>query len=182
MNKIMVVAALAAVAAGCTTVQVTREGDYNDAQMKMSDESSNPYRIDWNVRSERVKAEGKSSCWFWFFTTTDGYDYASPGFTFDSGVAAAKDSATFRAAEDAKSDAIMGCMYRVTKMSKWLGIYKEVTAEVTGFPADVKGISLIKDRPVAIDKNLQIVRLPAWESLDAVVAPPPKAGGSVLGF
>ena len=180
MNKIMVVAAFAAVAAGCTTVQVTREGDYNDAQAKMSDQSNNPYHIDWDVRAERVKGEGKATCWFWFFATTDGYDYASPGFTFDSGVAAAKDSATFRAAEDSKSDAIMGCMYRVTKTSKWLGIYKEISAEVTGFPADVKSISLIKDRPVIIDKNLQIIRLPNWEYLEA--APSQTANSSALGF
>lgn len=178
MNKLMVAAVLAAVAAGCTSIQVTREGDYNDAQAKMTDNSQNPYHIDWDVKHERVTAEGSSKCWFWFFALTDGFCYAAPGFTFDSGVAAAKDSATFRAAEEAKSDALLGCMYRITTTSKWLGIYKETKAEVKGFPADVKGIELIKDYPVVIGKDMQIVRLPVWETLNARACPPGDVGNS----
>lgn len=121
MNKLLVVAALAAVVTGCTSIQVTREGDYNDAQSKMTDRSRNPYHIDWDVKHERVTSEGTSKCWFWFFAMTDGCRYAAPGFTLDSGVAAAKDSATFHAVEDAQSDALLGCMYRITTTSKWLG-------------------------------------------------------------
>lgn len=165
MNKLLVVTALAAVVTGCTSIEVTREGDYNDAQSKMADSSRNPYHIDWDVKHERVTSEGSSKCWFWFFASTDGCRYAAPGFTLDSGVAAAKDSATYHAVEDAKSDALLGCMYRITKTSKWLGIYKETKAEVKGFPADVKSIELIKDHPVVINKDQQIVRLPVWETL-----------------
>ena len=55
-------------------------------------------------------------------------------------------------------------MYRVAKTSKWLGFYKETKAEVKGFPANVKSIELAKDRPVLVDKNLQIIRLPSWEN------------------
>ena len=123
MKKLMVVAAAAAALAGCTSVEITREGSYNDAQLKMNDCSSNPYWIDWDVKPARVDGTGASTCWFWFFASTDGRSYAAPGFTFDSGVAAAKDSATFDAVEKAKSDALLGCMYRITKTSKWLGIY-----------------------------------------------------------
>jgi len=83
----------------------------------------------------------------------------------NSGVSAAKDSATYHAVEDAKSDALLGCMYKVTKTSKCFGIYKETKAEVRGFPADVKGIELVKDHPVLIEKDKQIVRLNSWESL-----------------
>ena len=180
MKKLMVVAALAAVATGCTSIEVTREGGYNDAQAKMFDQSNSPYHIDWKVQNERVKAEGASSCWFWFFASSDGCRYAAPGFTLDSGLAAAKDSATFHAVEDSKSDALMGCMYRITKTSKWLGIYTETKAEVTGFPANVAGIEVIKDRPVVVGKDEQIIRLPTWEHLDR--RPPAPEKPSVLGF
>ena len=166
MNKLMVVAGMAAMIVGCTSVDVTREGTYNDAQLKMADCSNNPYHIDWDVANERVEGSGSSTCWFWFFSSTDGRKYAAPGFTFDSGVAAAKDSATFDAVEKAKCDALLGCMYRTTKISKCLGIYKETRSEVKGFPANVKAIELIKERPVALEKDIQILKLKPWEKLE----------------
>jgi len=167
MKKLMVVSTLAAVMAGCTSVEITREGSYNDAQLKMSDCSNSPYHIDWDIRHERVSGTGVSTCWFWFFSSSDGHSYASPGFTFDSGVAAAKDSATFDAVENANCDALLGCMYRTTKTSKFFGIYKETKAEVKGFPADVKSIDLIKDRPVILNKDQQVIRVNSWENLVA---------------
>jgi len=167
MKKIMAMAALAAAVAGCTSVEITREGSYNDAQLKMRDCSDNPYHIDWDIQHSRVEGSGRSTCWFWIFSSTDGRAYAAPGFTFDSGAAAAKDAATYDAVEKAKCDALLGCMYRVTKTSKCLGMYKETKAEVKGFPANVKSIELIKDRPVLIDKDHQIIRLNNWETISA---------------
>ncbi len=165
MNKLMVVAAMAVAVAGCTSVEITRVGSYNDAQLKMRDCSDNPYHIDWDIEHQRVEGSGASSCWFWFFSSSDGRAYAAPVFSFDSGVAAAMDAATYDAVEKAKCDALLGCMYRTTKTSKWLGIYKEVKAEVRGFPANVKSIELIKDRPVLLDKEHQIIRLNNWETI-----------------
>ena len=115
----------------------------------MTDLSNNPYHIDWDVAKDRVEGSGSSTCWFWFFSSTDGRRYSAPGFTFDGGVASAKDSATFDAVEKANCDALLGCMYRTTKTSKCLGIYKETISEVKGFPANVKSIELIQERPVA---------------------------------
>ena len=161
----MVVAAVAVAVAGCTSVEVTREGSYNDAQLKMADCSNNPYHIDWDVAKSRVDGVGTSTCWFWFFSSTDGRKYSAPGFTFDSGLSAAKDSATYDAVEKAKCDALLGCMYHTTKTSKWLGIYKETKSEVKGFPANVKSIELINDRPVVLEKEQQVIRLKPWESL-----------------
>ena len=165
MNKIIIVTIAAAILTGCTTVEVSREGTYNDAQFKMADCSNSPYHIEWDVTKDRVEGAGSSTCWFWFFSSTDGRRYSAPGFTFDAGVSAAKDSATFDAVEKANCDALLGCMYRVTKTSKWLGIYKETQAEVKGFPAKVKSIELLKDRPVLIDKDHQIIRVNTWERL-----------------
>ena len=125
----------------------------------------NPYHIDWDVAPTRVEGSGRATCWCWFFASSDGCSYSAPGFTFDSAVSVAKDVATYDAVEKAKSDALLGCMYRVTKTSKWHGFYKETKAEVKGFPANVKSIELAKDRPVLVDKNLQIIRLPSWEKL-----------------
>lgn len=166
MNKLIMASAAAVALVGCTSVEVTREGSYNDAQLKMTDISDNPYFIDWDVAKERVTGSGVSTCWFWFFSSNDGRKYSAPGFTFDSGVSAAKDSATFDAVEKANCDALLGCMYRTTKTSKWLGIYKETMSEVKGFPANVKSINLITDRPVVIEKDVQVLKLKPWERLE----------------
>lgn len=166
MKKLMTVAALGVVLAGCTSVKVVKDYGYlNDAQQKMSDCSSNPYYIDYDVADKRVSAEGVSTCWFWFFSSDDGFEMTSPGFTFDAGLSAAKDSATFKAVDNAKCDALMGCIYQYTKTSKWLGIYKETKCEVKGFPANVKSIHMIPDRPVIIDKDKQVIRVKPWEQL-----------------
>ena len=165
MKKLAIVTVVAALFAGCTSVEITREGSYNDAQLKMTDISDNPYHIDWDVAKERVDGEGRATCWCWFFASSDGRSYSAPSFTFDAAVSAAKNAATYDAVEKAKSDALLGCMYRVTKTSKWLGFYKETKAEVKGFPANVKSIELSKDRPVLVDNDVQIIRLPSWEKL-----------------
>ena len=54
----------------------------------------------------------------------------------------------------------------ITKTSKWFGLYRETRADVKGFPADVKSIELIKNRPVVIQKDRQIIRLTPSEKLD----------------
>jgi len=166
MKRLLLSAAAAAAFAGCTSIEITREGSYNDAQLKMSDCSHNPYHIDWDIEKNRVTGEGSSTCWFWFFSSTDGRRYSAPGFTFDSGASSAKDSATYDAVEKAKCDALLGCMYKTTKTSKWLGIYKETKAEVKGFPANVKSIELIRDRPVVLEKDVQIQHVKSWEKLE----------------
>jgi len=176
MNKIMFTAALGAMLAGCTSVNVVKDYGYlNEAQQGLHDLSHNPYYIDYNVAPQRVTAEGMSSCWCWFFASDDGVAMDSPRFTLDAGVAAAKDSATYKAVENAKCDALMGCIYEYIKTSKWLGFYKETKCSVKGFPASVKSINLIQDRPVVIDKDKQIIRLKPWESIE-----PPKKSGSIF--
>lgn len=164
MKKLMIPAAIAALACGCTSINTYRDGEVYP-QEGLQDYSSNPYRIDYDLGKERVKGVGKSECWCWFFSSGDGRHMMYPGVCFDSGVATAKESATFDAAENSKADAIMGAMYRYTKISKWFGFYKSVDCEVIGFPAKVSGIKKIEDRPVLLRKEDQVIRLKPWEKL-----------------
>jgi hypothetical protein len=46
-------------------------------------------------------------------------------------------------------------------------ICKETKADVKGFPANVKSIELIKDRPVLLEKDQQIIRLNNWETISS---------------
>ena len=164
MKKVYLISALLAAACGCTSVDVYREGAV-DPQMYLTDTSYNPYHIDFDVGKERVKGSGMADCWFWFVGGSDGRHMPSPGFAM-GGVKLAKDSATFDAVESSKADTLVGAQYRYTCTSKWLGIYKEVTCDVVGFPAFVKKIEMINERNVLIDKDQQIIRLKNWESLE----------------
>lgn len=164
MNKIIVLAILLGLTVcGCASVDVYREDDV-DGLKYLSDQSSNPYFIDYTVGEQRVQGAGKSTCWFWFFGGNDGRHLNPPGFGI-GGVQMAKEAATFDAVEGAKADTLVGAQYRYTCTSKWLGIYKEVACEVKGFPAFVKGVRLVEDRPVAVDKDTQVIRLKSWEKL-----------------
>jgi len=165
MKKLLIPAVLTCVAAtGCVSINTYREGDV-EPQEGLQDYSANPYKINYDLGQQRVKGSGKSECWFWFFSSGDGRHMSYPGVCFDSGVATAKESATFDAVESAKADALMGAMYRYTKTSKFWGIYKSVDCEVIGFPAKVSGIEKIEDRPVLIKKEDQVIRLKPWEKL-----------------
>ncbi len=164
MKKVCIISALLAAVCGCTSVDVYREGDV-DPQRYLTDWSNNPYHINFDIGKERVKGKGESTCWFWFFSGTDGRHMPSPGFSI-GGVRSAKDSATFDAVESAKADTLVGAQYRYTCTSEWLGIYKSVQCEVLGFPAFVKGVELIDERPVLIEKDQQVIRLKNWERLE----------------
>jgi hypothetical protein len=164
MKKVYIISAMLAAACGCTSVDIYREGDV-DPQRYLTDLSHNPYHINFDVGKERVKGSGKSTCWFWFFAGDDGRHMPSPGFSL-GGVKTAKDSATFDAVESAKADTLVGAQYRYTCTSKWLGIYKEVACDVIGFPAFVKGVEMVTERPVLIEKDQQVIRLKNWETLE----------------
>ena len=164
MKKLFIASALLAAACGCTSVDVYREGDVNALQY-LTDNSSNPYHINYDVGKERVKGKGKSTCWFWFFASDDGRHMTPPGFSI-GGLKTAKESATFDAVESAKADTLVGAAYRYTSISEWFGIYKEIDCEVTGFPAFVKSIEMISDRPVLLEKDQQVIRLKNWEKLE----------------
>ena len=164
MKNVWIISALLVVACGCSSVDIYREGEV-DPQLYLTDTSYNPYYINFEVGKERVKGKGTSTCWFWFFAGNDGRHMPSPGFSL-GGIKAAKDSATFDAVESSKADTLVGAQYRYTCTSEWLGIYKEVNCEVVGFPAFVKSIDMVTDRPVLIEKDQQVIRLKNGEKLD----------------
>jgi len=166
MTKSLVATALAAAAlTGCVSVDKYHEGPV-DPQEGLTDLSTNPYAIDYAVGKDRKTGTGHSECWFWIFSSNDGRHMSAPGITLDSGLRSAKESATYDVVEKTKADALVGALYKYTKTSKWLGIYKSTDCEVIGFPAYVKSVEMIKDRPVVISKDQQLIRIKQGEKID----------------
>ena len=165
MNKMLIPVAMAsAMLSGCLSTDTWRDGDV-DAQDYLQDNSANPYRINFDIRSNRVKGTGRSDCWCWFFATNDGRHMTLPGYTFDASVRSAKESATYDAVTGAKAATLVGAIYTYTKNSTWFGFHKWVDCEVIGFPADVKGVEKIESRPVLLHKDEQVIRIKPWEKL-----------------
>lgn len=161
MKQMILAAGAALLMAGCTSFHVER-----DTQLAptMTDGSCNPYYIDYSIKNERVKGTGMASCWFWIFASSDGRFAPVPTFDASRSVHAAKASATYDALENAKADALMGTLYRY-KVNDYF-FYKEVECEATGFPANMKSVNMIQDKPVVLSKDSQVVRLKPWETLD----------------
>lgn len=180
MKKIILFALGAAALTGCVTDKY-REGDVQP-QDGLDDKSANPFHIDYRVEDVRKTGVGHSECWFWFFSSNDGRHMAAPGFTLDAGLQSAKESATYDAVEKAGCDALMGAQYKWTKTSKFLGIYKATDVEVIGFPAHVKSIQMIDERPCVIGKDQQIIKLKSYETLDRGGCPKEKKSLMPLGL
>lgn len=165
MNKMMIPLAMTGLMlCGCLSTDTYRDGDI-DPQRGLQDNSANPYVIDYKIRPQRVKGKGRSDCWCWFFASNDGRHMTAPGFTFDSSVRSAKESATFDAVAAAKADTMVGAIYTYTQNSTWLGFHKWVECEVIGFPADVAGVEKVESRPVLLKKDEQVIRVKPWEKL-----------------
>jgi len=168
MKKSLMASAIAAVAlTGCVSIDKYHEGPV-DPQQGLADLSANPYKINYDIEKDRKTGTGHSECWFWIFSCNDGRHMATPGITFDSGLRSAKESATYDVVDKAKADALVGALYKYTKTSKWLGIYRSTDCEVIGYPAHVKSVEMIADegRPVIISKDQQLVRVKGWEKVE----------------
>jgi len=165
MKKLMMVGTLAAMVCGCVSVDKYHEGPANP-QEGLSDCSCNPYSISYDIEKDRKSGVGHSECWCWIFSSNDGRHMSPPGITFDSGLRAAKESATYDVVEKANADALVGALYKYTKTSKWLGFYKSTDVEVFGFPAHVSKVTQNLDRPVLIHKDQQVIRVKVGEHVD----------------
>lgn len=161
MKQMLMAAAAALLMAGCTSFHVER-----DTQLAptMSDYSSNPYYIDYSIKNDRAKGTGTASCWFWWFVSSDGKFAPVPSMDLSRAVRAAKASATYDALENGNADALMGALYRY-KVKDYF-VYQKIECEATGFPANMKSVNMIQDKPTILPNDVQIVRLKPWETLN----------------
>jgi len=138
MKKLMVVGALAAIAAGCVTVNKNDGGDSAIAPNIAKD----MIREKYDVGKTAISATDNINCLFgwicWGSTATHIADLSDSGF---GGVGKAKNGAYANACDAGKCDSLAGAKYTITTDDYF--VFKKIKAEVKGYPVTLTGVEVI---------------------------------------
>ena len=141
MKKLMMAAALAALACGCVTVN---KNDGGDACLKPKI-CKDCVHEKYTVAQQPVTAKSTAIGICGLFVIGDPEvthfsDQTCDRFLFGS-AGAAKNGAYSKACDAAKCDSIVGARYTLTRTNYF--VYDTSTVELTGYPAKLTGVELI---------------------------------------
>ena len=144
MKKLMMAAAVAAVACGCVSVN---QNDGGNACRKPCI-AKDIVHEKFTVANKTVSAQDQVNCLFNFITWGSSATHiadavCAPAFDF-GGVAKAKNGAYANACDAAKCDQVVGAKYKVTTEDYF--VFKKVKAEITGYPATLTGVEVIENK------------------------------------
>ncbi len=169
MQKLFIPMIIAAtLAAGCTTYHTDRGAQAHEAPTALMGPY---YHTDWEVSPTRITATSKAGVLFGWLLLSDGKDAKLPStpadhfFPSSRSIYAAKSDATYNALTNAKADDLLGAIYQY-EHTNYLWIYQTTKCTVQGFPATMKGVKIIEDKPVVINNDQQIIRINAWDNLE----------------
>ena len=149
MKKLMIGAAIAAIACGCVSVNQNDGGSACRKPCIAKDIVHEKFTVATNT----VSAEDQINVLFgfisWGSTATHTADAVCCGetssFPFLVPLSAkAKNGAYANACDAAKCDQIVGAKYKVTTDDYF--VFKKVKAEITGYPASLTGVELIENK------------------------------------
>lgn len=150
MKSISIVA-LAILMAGCSTT-VRKSQNSGALNVRVQSDLEADVEVDM---SKSVRGVAKQTTIFGLIDIKSADHYAE-GVTYNTGatgfsifpdvVETTKSAAAYNAVKASKVDVIVAPQYQIHVKSYGLGIYKEVTAEVTGYAGYVRGIKK-KQRP-----------------------------------
>ena len=149
MKKLMIGAAIAAIACGCVSVNQNDGGSACRKPCIAKDIVHEKFTVATNT----VSAEDQINVLFgfisWGSTATHTADAVccgeKPLFPFLVPLSAkAKNGAYANACDAAKCDQIVGAKYKVTIDDYF--VFKKVKAEITGYPASLTGVELIENK------------------------------------
>ena len=140
MKKLMMAAALAALACGCVSVNKNDGGESNLRAKVCKDVIHEKL----SVADNKVTASDEIQCLFgwicWGSTATHTADQTDELFGFGM-KAKAKNGAYANACDAAKCDQLVATRYKVTVEDYF--VYAKCKAEVTGYPAKVEGVEVL---------------------------------------
>ena len=139
MKKLIMTAALAAVACGCTTVK-QNDGGESDLRVKVCKDIVHEKL---SVENQKVSAKDQLHCVLGLISWGSSATHIS-ALTDDiapTPTARVKNGAYANACDAAKCDQIVATRYKVTK--KDYVVYAKYDAEITGYPAKVTGVEVL---------------------------------------
>ena len=144
MKRIIIGAAIAALACGCVSV---RQNDGGNACRKPCI-AKDIVHEKFTVSDKTVSAGDQINCLFGFIssgsTATHFADAVCGQGPFMNAVAKAKNGAYANACDAAKCDQVVGAKYKVTTEDYF--VFKKIKAEITGYPATLSGVELIENK------------------------------------
>ena len=144
MKRIIIGAAIAALACGCISV---RQNDGGNACRKPCI-AKDIVHEKFTVSDKTVSAKDKINCLFgficWGSSATHIADAVCGQGPFMNAVARAKNGAYANACDAAKCDQVVGAKYKVTTEDYF--VFKKIDAEITGYPASLTGVELIENK------------------------------------
>lgn len=133
---------------GCsTTIKKSQKGGLIDVRAKSD------LQVDLDIdMTKKISGSASHTKLFGFIDIKSSTNYAegvsyegdSVGWFGGGVVEETKAAAAYNAVVPSKSDVIVAPQYVIKVKSYFLGIYKEVTAQVTGYSAKIKNISSVK--------------------------------------
>ena len=147
MKKVLSILALAALASGCITVNKNDGGESGMAMPIVKDTIHEKI----TVADTPVSAQDEVKCLFglicWGSTATHVADVTDELVPLGA-IVKAKNGAYANACDKAKCDRLVGTRYTITTNDYF--VYKEVKAEISGYPATLAGVEVIPaPKPVA---------------------------------
>lgn len=144
MKKVIYAAALAALAAGCVSVNQNTGDDACLKQWVVKDVVHQKYSVDQNT----VSACNQINClfgWICWGGTELNADQSDAGLF--GAVAKAKNGAYAKACEAAGCDQLAVARYKVTTEDYF--VFKKIKAEVKGYPTKVVGVEVLENKTLA---------------------------------
>ena len=144
MKRIIIGAAIAALACGCVSV---RQNDGGNACRKPCI-AKDIVHEKFTVSDKTVTANDQINCLFgfisWGSTATHFAEAVCGQGPFINAVTKAKNGAYANACDAAKCDQVVGAKYKVTIENYF--VFKKISAKITGYPASLTGVELIENK------------------------------------
>ena len=149
MKKLMIGAAIAAIACGCISVNQNDGGNACRRPCIAKDIVHEKYSVEKNTVSAQDKLYGLFCFTFGSSATheADAVCEKEASFfekIFPSGAAKAKNGAYANACDAAKCDQIVGAKYKVKTTNYF--VFRIYEAEITGYPSSLTGVELIENK------------------------------------
>lgn len=142
MKKMVMVAALAALASGCITVNKNDGGDASVRPAVLKDIVHEKYEVGTTPVTATESLNVLFNFIAWGKTATHNAD-AAPYRFFDK-IGQVKNGAYANACDQAKCDSIVGTRYNVRVEDYF--VFKKLTCEITGYPSKLVGVELIENK------------------------------------
>jgi len=152
MKKLIMGAAVAAIACGCVSVNQNDGGSACRTPCIAKDIVHEKFAVDQNT----VSATDNINCLFGFICWGSSANHIADvvfdgsgnrpiiGIFDNKGIKQAKMGAYANACDAAKCDQIVGTKYKITTQDYF--VFKQIKAEITGYPATLTGVEIIENK------------------------------------